>query len=108
MTLYSDFECQRVRAQQVAMAARLVAEWNAACPVGTAVTVTRDDGTVEHTRTRSEAWQLANGDPLVLVEGISGGYTWYTLFRVQKNGGICCDVLDHPSGGNEHTVSKQV
>jgi hypothetical protein len=81
MTMYDRFERQRVRAQQVALAARLVAEWNAACPVGTAVTVTRDNGTVEHTRTRSVAWQLPSGSPLVLLEGIAGGYL---LTRVQR------------------------
>jgi len=103
MTLYSNFEYQRVRAQQVALAARLDAEWNAAFPVGTAVTVTRDNGTVEHIRTRSVAWQLPSGSPIVLLDGISGGYL---LTRVKTVDRKYSNVLDPPSGGNQHNVKK--
>jgi len=43
-------------------------------PVGTQVEVTRDNGEVLLTKTRSEPWKLAEGTPVILVEGIAGGY----------------------------------
>lgn len=48
-------------------------EWNAAHPIGTEVIVTRDNGDRVQTRTRSTAWMLGC-EPVVKVEGISGGY----------------------------------
>lgn len=50
-------------------------EWNSAYPVGTAVTaypLTRDDEPL-YTRTRSQAWTLGHGAPVVAVEGYVGG-----------------------------------
>ena len=43
--------------------------------VGTAVDVRMDDGEVRRTRTRSAPWQLGSGHWVVLLEGISGGYS---------------------------------
>lgn len=43
-------------------------------PVGTAVEVTKDDGGKVITKTRSIAWRLGDGAPVVMVDGISGGY----------------------------------
>lgn len=57
----------------------IVVEWNERNPIGTKVDVTLDDGAVKQTKTRSVAW-LASGTPVVMVEGISGGYS---LSRVQ-------------------------
>lgn len=48
--------------------------FNARYPVGTEVSVRRDDGTVTRTVTRSRAWVLAWVCPVVMVEGIRGGY----------------------------------
>lgn len=51
------------------------AEWNATHPVGTLVTaypLTRTDRP-RYTRTRSEAWTLGHGAPVVAVEGYGGG-----------------------------------
>jgi hypothetical protein len=42
-------------------------------PIGTAVTLTKDDGTRVETVTRSAPWQLC-GTWVLLVDGISGGY----------------------------------
>lgn len=42
-------------------------------PIGTAVTVTKDDGTQVETVTRSGPWRLG-GAWVILLEGISGGY----------------------------------
>lgn len=50
------------------------AEWNAAHRPGIGVIVKKDDGTLKFTRTRSEAWELGHGQPVVMLEGISGGY----------------------------------
>lgn len=50
------------------------AEWNQAHRPGTAVIVTLDSGARKWTRTRSEAWELGHGQPVVMLEGISGGY----------------------------------
>lgn len=48
--------------------------WNRANPVGTTVDVARDNGTVERTRTRSEAYILSGHSAVVMLEGISGCY----------------------------------
>jgi hypothetical protein len=42
-------------------------------PIGTTVTVTKDDGTTLATATRSAPWKLC-GTWVVMVDGISGGY----------------------------------
>jgi hypothetical protein len=42
-------------------------------PIGTPVTVTKDDGSELATVTRSGPWKL-NVTWMILVEGISGGY----------------------------------
>lgn len=57
-----------------------VEEWNTEHPVGTPVTVTKDNGTETRTKTRSAAWMLGADDSspghtaVVLLEGISGAY----------------------------------
>lgn len=51
-----------------------VAQWNARYPVGTAVTVERDNGACERTATRSEAWMLSGHTAVVMVDGIAGCY----------------------------------
>lgn len=52
-------------------------EWNAIYAVGTTVTYhpVRPFGAVEafETRTRSQAWELSDGTPVVSVEGRTGG-----------------------------------
>lgn len=50
-----------------------IEEWNAWYLPGHPVIVTKDDGTEVQTNTRSEAWDLC-GTPVVLLDGISGGY----------------------------------
>jgi hypothetical protein len=57
--------------------------WNAAFPIGAGVVVRKDDGRQVPTKTRGEAWVTDSGDPVVLVEGITGGYL---LTRVQPAG----------------------
>jgi hypothetical protein len=52
--------------------AALLAAWT--YPAGTPVTVTLDDGSPWETETRSAAWALGHGAPVVLLEGKSGGY----------------------------------
>ena len=49
-------------------------EWNAKHKIGRGVIVRLDDGKLKYTKTRSEAWELGHGQPVVMVEGISGGY----------------------------------
>lgn len=54
---------------------RAWATWQAnPVPVGAPVEVTKDDGSKAATKTRSSAWQLGDGTPVVMVDGISGGY----------------------------------
>jgi hypothetical protein len=48
--------------------------WNEKYPIGTAVIVRRDNGDELHTTTRSEAWELGHGTPVIKVQGIAGGY----------------------------------
>jgi hypothetical protein len=58
-------------------------EWNAQYPVGTPVIVVKDHGEMWETKTRSEAWNLGHGQPVVMLEGKSGGYD---LSRVTPTG----------------------
>ncbi len=48
--------------------------FNAVVPVGTAVRYYSVIGQPENvsTRTRTEAWRLPSGEPVVMVEGLSG------------------------------------
>jgi hypothetical protein len=50
------------------------AEWNGRHKPGIDVVVILDDGTQWKTKTRSEAWELGHGQPVVALEGKSGGY----------------------------------
>lgn len=52
----------------------LVRLWNGCQPPGSDVYVTEDDGSTTFTQTRSKAWQLGDGTPVVKVVGKSGGY----------------------------------
>jgi len=54
--------------------AMTAAEWNAKHKPGIGVLVRLDDGKLWHTKTRSEAWELGHGQPVVMLEGRSGGY----------------------------------
>jgi hypothetical protein len=56
------------------LAEKRVAEWNAAYPVGTPVTLKRDDGTCIETKTRSDAQILMSDVAVIWLEGISGCY----------------------------------
>lgn len=56
--------------------------WNAKYPEGTLVTVTKDDGAVLETKTRSIAWE-ASCTAIVKVDGIAGGYD---LDRIKAKG----------------------
>ena len=49
-------------------------DWNTLHKVGIRVRVTLDSGALWFTRTRSEAWTLGHGQPVVMLEGKSGGY----------------------------------
>lgn len=49
-------------------------EWNKRHPVGTPVRFeTYRGGPIEESRTRSEAWELGHGEPVVKIEGRAGG-----------------------------------
>lgn len=50
------------------------AEWNERFRPGIEVIVTLDNGEAWRTKTRSEAWELGHGHPVVMLEGKSGGY----------------------------------
>lgn len=58
--------------------------WNKKYPPGTPVTLENDRGNIERTYTRSEAWLLGSGHPVVLVEGRSGGYGLNRITPVRK------------------------
>ena len=51
-----------------------VEHWNSHYPPGTPVELTNDDGQIVRTLTRSPAWLLGSGHPVVSVEGRTGGY----------------------------------
>lgn len=52
-----------------------VDDWNAKHPPGTQVNVRMDNGSTRETKTRSEAWLLGGHTAVILMEGISGGYS---------------------------------
>lgn len=54
-------------------------EWNRRYPVGTPVRYTNGEGKAMDTKTRSHAWNLGHGDPVVLIEGCSGGRALWAL-----------------------------
>lgn len=51
-----------------------IENWNLKHPVGTAVNLKKDDGTVQVTRTRSEAYLCDSGFPVAFFENVSGYY----------------------------------
>ena len=51
-----------------------VERWNLAVPVGAPVLYTNDLGQVVATLTRSAAWQLGDGTPVVKLADRTGGY----------------------------------
>ncbi len=55
--------------------AKSVQQWNENHPVGTAVEVTLDDGSIKETKTASEAWLMGGHSAVIKLEGISGGYS---------------------------------
>lgn len=68
-------EIQRNKAaadDRAAKNAATLAAWT--YPAGTAVEYTDDLGAVHASRTRSHAWSLGDGTPVVLLEGRTGGY----------------------------------
>lgn len=62
-------------------AARKCQEWNERNPVGIAVNLQRDDGAVQQTKTRSEAYVCDAGYPVIFLEGVRG---YYMLHRVTR------------------------
>ena len=50
-------------------------EWNNTYPVGQSIALTEDDGSLTYTQTRSHAWDLGSGEPVVMVTGRTGGYS---------------------------------
>lgn len=62
-------------------------EWNDTYTPGTRVAYRplKGDPRGELTRTRSEAWELGSGHPVVLVDGVSGGVSLEHL-TVVKDG----------------------
>lgn len=62
--------------------------WNRDVPPGTTVEYTPVLGgsEVRLTRTRSEAWRLGCGEPVVLVEGVAGG-VFLRALKVVHSGG---------------------
>jgi hypothetical protein len=49
-------------------------EWNTRFPKGTRVILTLSDDSKMETRTRSQAWNLGHGVPVVLIDGKTGGW----------------------------------
>lgn len=51
-----------------------VDQWNSFYPDGSPCTLILDDGTEMETHTRSQAWLIGGGFPVVLVVGKTGGF----------------------------------
>ena len=54
-------------------------------PIGTAVILTKDDSSEVCTKTRSAPWILGGHTPVIMVEGIGGGYS-LSRIRLDKRG----------------------
>lgn len=52
----------------------IIENFNLKYPVGTDVTVKKDNGEIIHTKTRSEADLLGGHTPVIWLDGISGCY----------------------------------
>ncbi|MCK5607582.1 hypothetical protein KAR91_37205 [Candidatus Pacearchaeota archaeon] len=52
----------------------LVEEFNAANQIGIEVDVKKDDGSIDRTRTRSEAWLMGTHTAMIILDGFPGGY----------------------------------
>ena len=61
-------------------------DWNARFAEGTEVCVTLDNGDPWFTTTRSEAWELGHGQPVVMLSGRSGSFA---LERVEAVVDMC-------------------
>lgn len=59
-------------------------EWNKRYKPGQRVIVVMDDGEERETRTKSIAWNLGGGHPVIKVEGISGGYALHRVRAVKR------------------------
>lgn len=64
------------------LSALVVLTWNRACRVGTAVEVQCDNGILFATRTRTAAWLLGDGTPVVGLEGMRAGIALDRVRRV--------------------------
>lgn len=58
-----------------------VSVWNELSPIGTEVWLTEDDGSRTSTKTASEAWILGHDQPVVKVQGRTGGFA---LERIRR------------------------
>jgi len=58
--------------------------FNRKCPVGTRVSVEREDGTRFYAATRSQAWPLAGVCPVVMVTGELGMHTLNCVTKIAK------------------------
>ena len=65
----------------------MVLQWNQTYPVGTPITVTKDNGDQLRTITRSSAQMLGGHTPVIWVKGIAGCYSLERVMpRSQKDG----------------------
>lgn len=83
-------------------------EWNQMNPPGTPVTLREDDGSDTETVTRSIAWNLGHDQPVVKVEGKSGGYA---LERIKPRQSTLVEVagdrLFYILCGSQKSLTKQ-
>jgi len=63
---------------------KIVEEWNKNYKIGIDVEVMKDDGSTIFTKTMSLAWVLGGHTPVILLEGISGGYALERVSPVIK------------------------
>lgn len=59
-------------------------KWNAKHRPGIGVLVKLDNGTLWHTKTRSEAWELGHGQPVIMLEGKAGGYDLQRITPMER------------------------
>lgn len=70
----AEFRLSQHQPKETAMPKMTAEQWNDTYPAGQPVELTEDDGSITHTQTRSIAWELGHGEPVVKVDGKTGGY----------------------------------
>ena len=75
----------------------IVDAWNSQHLIGSYVIVVQDDGSQLVTKTRSIAWCLGNGDPVIKYKGRTDGYSLARVIPMSAANADPITVVDRPA-----------